>query len=76
MHRAVNRALETAVMFKGLPMTFWRSKQAVGIALIVLAALSFASLDTTIKHVSKMVPVLMLLWFRYVFQVVTTLALR
>ena len=70
------RALETAVLLKGPPMTFWRSKQAIGIALIVLAALSFASLDTTIKHVSKMVPVLMLLWFRYVFQVVTTLALR
>lgn len=57
-------------------MTFWRSRQAGGIALIVLAALSFASLDTTIKYATQLIPVLMLLWFRYVFQAITTLALR
>lgn len=57
-------------------MTFWRSRQAGGIALIVLAALSFASLDTSTKYATQLIPVLMLLWFRYVFQVITTLALR
>lgn len=57
-------------------MTFLRSKQGAGIAWIVLAALSFASLDTTTKYATTLVPVLMLLWFRYVFQVVTTFVLR
>jgi len=40
--------------------------------LILLAALSFASLDTSTKYATRFIPVLMLLWFRYVFQVVTT----
>jgi drug/metabolite transporter (DMT)-like permease len=57
-------------------MAFWRSRQAGGIALIVLATLSFASLDTSTKYVTQLIPVLMLLWFRYVFQTITTLALR
>ncbi len=57
-------------------MSFWRSRQGAGIALIVLAALTFASIDTTTKYATRLVPVLMLLWFRYVFQVVSTLALR
>ena len=57
-------------------MTFWRSRLAGGIALIVLAALSFASLDTSTKYATQLIPVLMLLWFRYVFQAITTLALR
>ena len=60
----------------GLPTAFWRSRQGSGILLIVLAALSFASLDTTTKYSTRMVPVLMLLWFRYVFQVITTFVLR
>lgn len=57
-------------------ITFWRTRQSAGIALIVLAALSFANLDTTTKYATQLIPVLMLLWFRYVFQVITTLALR
>ena len=57
-------------------MAFWRSRQAGGIALIVLATLSFASLDTTTKYATQLIPVLMLLWVRYVFQAITTLALR
>ena len=57
-------------------MTFWGSRLAGGIALIVLAALSFASLDTSTKYATQLIPVLMLLWFRYVFQAITTLALR
>ncbi len=57
-------------------MAFWRSRQAAGIALIVLATLTFASLDTSTKYATRLIPVLMLLWFRYVFQTLTTLALR
>ncbi len=44
--------------------------------LIVLAALAFAGLDTATKHAVTLAPVLMLLWFRYVFQAVVTFALR
>lgn len=58
------------------PLAFWRTPQGVGILLIVLAALSFATLDTATKHATKLAPVLMLLWFRYLFQAVATFALR
>ncbi len=44
--------------------------------LIVLAALSFAVLDTATKYAAQLAPVLMLLWFRYAFQAVVTFALR
>ena len=44
--------------------------------LIILAALSFASLDTATKHATQLVPVLMLLWFRYAFQAVVTFVMR
>ena len=57
-------------------MSFWRSQQGGGILLIVLTALCFAALDTTTKHAGKLAPVLMLLWFRYLFQAVVTFALR
>jgi drug/metabolite transporter (DMT)-like permease len=57
-------------------MSFLKSRQAGGILLIILAALSFASLDTVTKHAIQLVPVLMLLWFRYAFQAVVTFALR
>ena len=57
-------------------MTFWRSQQGAGILLIVLAALCFAVLDTTTKYAAALAPVLMLLWFRYLFQAVATFALR
>ncbi|MFZ4479659.1 MAG: DMT family transporter [Rhodoferax sp.] len=57
-------------------MTFWRSPQGGGILLIVLATLCFAALDTATKHAVTLAPVLMLLWFRYLFQAVATLALR
>ena len=43
-----------------------------GIALVVAAVACFASLDTTTKHVSLGVPLLMALWFRYMFQAVAT----
>lgn len=57
-------------------MSFWRSRQGAGIFLIVLAAFSFASLDIVTKYAITLVPVLMLLWFRYLFQAVITFALR
>ena len=57
-------------------MTFWRSRQGGGVLLIVLASLCFAAMDVSTKHAGRLAPVLMLLWFRYVFQAVATLALR
>lgn len=58
------------------PLAFWRTPQGAGILLIVLAALSFATLDTATKHATTLAPVVMLLWFRYLFQAVATFALR
>jgi len=57
-------------------MTFWQSRQAGGILLIVLTSLAFASLDTATKHATQLAPVLMLLWFRYAFQTASTFVLR
>lgn len=57
-------------------MAFWRTQQGAGIALIVLATLAFAILDTVTKYAVTLVPVLMLLWFRYAFQAVLTFVLR
>jgi drug/metabolite transporter (DMT)-like permease len=57
-------------------MSYWRTQQGVGILLIVLAALAFATLDTATKYATTLAPVLMLLWFRYLFQAVVTFALR
>jgi drug/metabolite transporter (DMT)-like permease len=57
-------------------MSFWRSKQGGGILLIVVATLAFAVLDTVTKYATTLVPVVMLLWFRYAFQAVVTFVLR
>lgn len=57
-------------------MAFWRTQQGAGIALIVLATLAFAILDTVTKYAVTLVPLLMLLWFRYAFQAVLTFVLR
>ena len=43
-----------------------------GIGLLVLAVACFAVLDITTKVVSVRVPVVMALWFRYVFQAMAT----
>ncbi len=53
-----------------------RTPQGVGVLLIVIAALAFAALDTATKHATTLAPVLMLLWFRYLFQAVVTFILR
>lgn len=51
-----------------------RPDALAGIALVVGASACFAALDTTTKHVSAAVPLLMALWFRYLFQAVATTA--
>jgi drug/metabolite transporter (DMT)-like permease len=56
--------------------SFWRTRQGIGILLIILATFTFAALDTATKHSTTLVPVLMLLWFRYAFQAVVTFAMR
>ncbi len=43
-----------------------------GIALVTAAVALFATLDTIIKLISNSVPVLMAVWFRYLFQALTT----
>ena len=45
-----------------------------GIACVVVATACFASLDTWTKYVSYAVPLVMVLWARYVFQAVFTVA--
>lgn len=57
-------------------MSYWRTGQGSGILLIVLATLCFALLDTCTKYATRLVPLLMLLWFRYLFQAVATFGLR
>lgn len=46
-----------------------------GIGLVVAAVACFATLDTTTKHVSVSVPLVMAMWFRYAFQALATTAL-
>lgn len=48
------------------------SRALAGIACGLAAVACFATLDTTTKFVSISVPVLMALWFRYLFQAVAT----
>lgn len=43
-----------------------------GIGYVVLAAASFATLDTATKFVSAVVPFAVVMWFRFGFQVLTT----
>jgi drug/metabolite transporter (DMT)-like permease len=48
-----------------------RSSSALGILFLVLATACFAVLDTGVKYVGAFVPVLLAVWFRYVFQALT-----
>ncbi len=57
-------------MSRGAPAV--SSGALAGIALTVAAMACFATLDTTTKHVSASVPLVMALWFRYAFQAVAT----
>ncbi len=53
-----------------MPVAFRRPRAnlSLGIALIVLSGLLFASLDNTTRHLGATLPVLLMLWFRYAFQ--------
>lgn len=44
------------------------ARTALGVVFLVIAVACFAVLDTTVKYVGAFVPVLMAVWFRYVFQ--------
>jgi drug/metabolite transporter (DMT)-like permease len=46
-------------------------RPGLGIALMVGVAVSFATLDTMVKMVMAVVPVLVILWVRYTFQALT-----
>ena len=60
-------------MGPSLSHTADRSTQHLaGIGLVIVAVACFAALDTTTKYLSLSVPVLMALWFRYMFQAVAT----
>ncbi len=45
-----------------------------GIACVVIATACFATLDTSTKFISASIPLVMILWARYVFQAVFTVA--
>jgi drug/metabolite transporter (DMT)-like permease len=50
------------------------ARATLGIAFLVLAVACFAVLDTAVKYVGAFVPVLVAVWFRYVFQAVAVTA--
>jgi drug/metabolite transporter (DMT)-like permease len=49
-----------------------RTPALLGISLLLIAVACFAVLDTTTKHVTTVVPVLMAVWARYFFQALLT----
>ncbi|WP_310567337.1 DMT family transporter [Hydrogenophaga sp.] len=50
------------------------ARAPLGIAFLVLAVACFAVLDTAVKYVGAFVPVLVAVWFRYVFQALAVTA--
>ncbi|MES2939703.1 MAG: DMT family transporter [Pseudomonadota bacterium] len=48
------------------------ARALAGIGLVVGASACFSALDTTTKAISASIPLLMALWFRYLFQAVAT----
>jgi drug/metabolite transporter (DMT)-like permease len=48
-----------------------RSRPGLGITLVLLMGLCFASMDTTVKYMGTIVPVLVVLWARYSVQAVS-----
>ena len=59
-------------------MTSTRDRESertlAGIGLVILAVACFATLDTTAKLSTAAVPIMMAIWFRYLFQAVATTA--
>ncbi len=53
-------------------MTLQTNKVLAGIGFGLLAVACFSMLDTTTKHISASLSLLMALWFRYLFQAVAT----
>ena len=49
-------------------MTGGASRPALGIALVALMSVVFAGMDTLVKWLGSVLPVLLLLWTRYAFQ--------
>ncbi|HUG25092.1 EamA family transporter [Piscinibacter sp.] len=45
-------------------------RPGLGIALVVLMAICFAAMDTSVKYLGLFLPVLLMLWARYAFQAV------
>jgi drug/metabolite transporter (DMT)-like permease len=58
----------------GEPVRYPPAQAALGIAFLVLATAFFAVLDTSVKYVGAFVPVLMAVWFRYVFHAIVVTA--
>ncbi|MCU0924599.1 MAG: DMT family transporter [Hydrogenophaga sp.] len=52
-----------------------RAGTALGVVFLVVAVACFAVLDTTVKYVGAFVPVLVAVWFRYVFQALAVSAI-
>lgn len=50
------------------------ARPVLGVGFLVLAVACFAVLDTTVKYVGLVMPVLVAVWFRYVFQAVAVSA--
>ncbi|MGI9215935.1 MAG: DMT family transporter [Hydrogenophaga sp.] len=50
------------------------ARATLGVAFLVLAVACFAVLDTAVKYVGAFVPVLVAVWFRYLFQAVAVSA--
>ena len=50
------------------------TQAALGILFLIMATAFFAVLDTSVKYVGAFVPVLMAVWFRYMFQMTITAA--
>ena len=51
-------------------MTQAPAQMLAGIGFVILSVACFAILDTTTKHISASVPILLALWFRYLIQAV------
>lgn len=56
------------------PVRHPHAQAALGIACLILATACFAVLDTSVKYVGAVVPVLVAVWFRYVFHAVVVTA--
>jgi drug/metabolite transporter (DMT)-like permease len=57
-----------------IPTQRKRNQTTVAIGLLIAAVACFAVLDTTTKHVTSEVPIVMALWARYFFQALATSA--